>query len=589
MRPVGTAGARPGARDLVERDPELAYLAARHASATSSGQVVAVSGEAGVGKTSLLRELGRRVGSLVLWGACDPLFTPRPLGPIVDVARQVGDETLSRTVSGAAPYEVVDALVHALARRPGSLLVLEDLHWADEATLDVVRLLARGIAAVPVLLVLTHRDDALDRAHPLRIVLGELASSGIVGRLHVDPLTPQGVGRLVGSDDVDVNVTELHRKTGGNPFFVQEVLSAGPSSVGGQIPDTVRDAVLARTSRLGPDARVVLEAVAVVPRVCELWLLEGLVGDQVRDVDACVEEGVLVATADGVAFRHELARLAVAGSTAPARARDLNRRALRALSAPPDGVLDHGRLAQHADAAGESAAALEHAPQAAADAAAVGSTASRSRCISSPYGTGARSCPAERAEMLGLLATSCYITDQYDTGIAALDEAATLYRALGDSLHEGDTQRELSKFLWCPGRIMECTAAATEAVERLSTLPAGPELAWAYANLAHVCAADARGAEAMVWGGRAIEVADAVGADEVAVDAQVTIGVCTFASDGPGRLQAAVARADRGGFTESAVRGRMLLGDVGVELGQLGLAATHLDAGLEIANERAVS
>ncbi|WP_426592860.1 ATP-binding protein [Cellulomonas sp. McL0617] len=576
MRSVGTATV-----GLVERTGELETLVALSATVTGgsgAGRVVAVSGEAGAGKTSLVRAAYAQ-GS-VLWGACDPLFTPRPLGPLLDVARQLDDDAVLRATAGGPPHEVVDALVHALVRRPGTVLVLEDLHWADEATLDVVRLLARGIASVPALVVLTYRDDELERAHPLRTVLGELATSGIVHRLRVEPLTLAGVAEMAAADDLDPE--ELHRKTGGNPFFVHEVLAAG--AVRSDIPDTVRDAVLARTSRLSPGARAVLEAVAVSPRGCELWLLEQLVEESDDDVDTCVEAGVLTPSPGAVAFRHELARLAVAATTSPARARGLHRRALHALSAPPDGVPDHGRLAYHADAADEAAQVLAHAPQAAADAAAVGAHREAAALYRLALARGARLPPRERARLLSRLAESCYVTDQYDAGIAALEEVVPLYRGLGDARGEGDALRHLSTFLWCPGRTEQCSAAAVQAVDLLAGIP-GLELARAYANLAHVCAADCRADEALVWGRQAVEVADAAGADEVALDAQVTLGVCAFGEQGPGPLQQAVERADRAGCLAPAIRGRMLLGDMGVEHGQLDLARLNLDAGLELASE----
>ena len=252
--------------DLLERSRELSTLGDWLSSVVTSkrGRLVLVAGEAGVGKTALLRRLREehRDGPRFLWGACEALFTPRPLGPLLDVAELTGGEFAEVVATGAKPHDVVGALVRELGSRAPTVLVLEDLHWADEATLDVLRLLARRIATVPALALASYRDDELDRGHPLRIVLGELGTAEEVSRLTLAPLSSAAVGKLAEPQGIDAD--ELYRTTGGNPFFVTEVLAAGQV----RIQPTVRDAVLARAARLsGAAARTLLEAVAVARRL----------------------------------------------------------------------------------------------------------------------------------------------------------------------------------------------------------------------------------------------------------------------------------------------------------------------------------
>ena len=267
----GTTGV--GRAGLLERSEQLSSLGGALAAVAASGQgrVVLVAGEAGVGKTALLRRFcaGIDGSARVLWAGCEPLFIPRPLGPVMDLAGVVGGEVAACARDGARPYDVAVALLRELAAGP-SVLVLEDVHWADEATLDVIRLAGRRIGDVPALLVLSYRDDGLERSHPLRIVLGDLPGSERVTRLELAGLSPQAVAELAGPAGVDAG--ELHRWTAGNPFFVTEVLAAGT----GLVPRSVADAVLARAARLGGAAREVLDAAAVVPGPAELWLLEAL-------------------------------------------------------------------------------------------------------------------------------------------------------------------------------------------------------------------------------------------------------------------------------------------------------------------------
>ena len=331
---MGVAAARGGA-DLLEREPVLEGLREAFADARDGrGGVVLVPGEAGVGKTLVLRRFCDEVRAFarVLWGDCDALFTPRPLGPFADIARVSGDDRFLELVEGhAKPHAVAGWLLEELASAAPSVVVLEDVHWADEATLDVLRIVGRRIESVPAVLVVSYRDDELDRSHPLRSVLGELPSRGVVRRLCVSCLSREAVAAL--AEPAGVDPDELFARTGGNPFFVTEVLGAGVTDV----PDTIRDAVLARTARLDAPARALLDAVAIFPRRAELWLLEAVASPAADQLEACLRTGVLRSGHDAIAFRHELARLVVEESIAPDQALALHRRALAALAEPPSG------------------------------------------------------------------------------------------------------------------------------------------------------------------------------------------------------------------------------------------------------------
>ncbi len=257
------------------------------------------------------------------------------------------------------------ALAQALRDRP-TILVLEDLHWADGATLDVLRLLARRIDPLPVLVVATYRDDELHHSHPLRMALGELPVASIE-RVALAPLSLEAVALLAGSAEIDAG--ELHRRTSGNPFYVSEALAAG----GGEVPETVRDAVLARAARLDDDARTLLDAVAIEPARAELWLLEALLGGEPRGLDACLASGMLRAERNAVSFRHEIARVVIEEALSPHRRMQLSRRALGALTAAIGRRPDLARLAHHAEAADDAEAVLRYAPAAAERACDLGS------------------------------------------------------------------------------------------------------------------------------------------------------------------------------------------------------------------------
>ena len=157
----------------------------------------------------------------ILSGACDALATPHPLGPLLDIARTTAGDLEGMIVRGGRPHEVAAAFLDQLRAGPRCVVILEDLHWADDATLDVVRLLARKVESAPVLAVATYRDDQLDRTHPLRMLIGDIATSPAVARLSLGPLSAAAVADLASPYGLDA--AELYRKTGGNPFFVTEV------------------------------------------------------------------------------------------------------------------------------------------------------------------------------------------------------------------------------------------------------------------------------------------------------------------------------------------------------------------------------
>jgi class 3 adenylate cyclase len=467
---------------LLERDDAISALGelVGDITRTGRGRLVSVTGEAGIGKTSLLRWFcaDQQDAPRLLWGACDPLFTPRPLGPLVDVADATGGELLRVVDEGAKPQAVAAALVRELAARGPTVLVLEDLHWADEATLDVIALLGRKIASVPALAALTYRDDELDRRHPLRIVLGAFARARSLRRLDLTPLSRDGVAQLAEPHGIDAD--ELYGKTGGNPFFTTEVLAAGETDV----PTTVREAVLARAATLSPQAEALLEAAAVAPPPVPLWLLEALTEGDLDALDECLTSGMLVHGPEGVAFRHELARLAVEDSLSPTRRLALHRRALPALAEPPTGSPDVERLAHHAEGAEDGAAVLRYAPAAGDRAATVGAH----REAAAQYGRALRFAanlgPRERAELLHKYSYECYLTDQQQEAFDALERAAAAFREIGDTRGEGDSLLQLADILWCPGRTAEADETARLAISILEEVEPGRELARAYAVLA---------------------------------------------------------------------------------------------------------
>jgi DNA-binding CsgD family transcriptional regulator/tetratricopeptide (TPR) repeat protein len=345
--------------------------------------------------------------------------------------------------------------------------------------------------------------------------------------------------------------------------------------------------VLARAARLSPEGGRLLEAVAVVPPQAELWLLEALAGDAADGLDECLASGMLVAAAAGVAFRHELARLAVEESVPPHRRVELHRRALAALADPPGGAPDLARLAHHAEAAGDVDAVLRFAPAAATRAASLGAYREAAAQYARALRFGDRLPAAECAELLERRSHACYLTDQNDAAVEAIQDALECRRRLGQRLEEGDSLRWLSQILWCPGRTGESEQAARAAVTLLETQPPGRQLAMAYANLARTCAAAARSEEAVHWAGRAFELAERLDDTEIFVEALTTVGTCEpEEEEGRRKLERSLELATRDGLAEHVGRAYVLLVATALGNRRYGLAARYLQAGIDYCSDQ---
>jgi DNA-binding CsgD family transcriptional regulator len=509
--------------ELLERGDQLAVLmtSLQETADSGHGRVVLVSGDAGVGKTALLRAFGEgmpRSGRL-RWAACDPLFTPRPLGPLFDLAREGDGELAEAIAGGGRPHEIAAAVVQEAADTVASVLVIEDVHWADEATLDVIALCARRARTVPLLLVLSYRDEQVGRSQPLRVLLGELPGAATVCRIELEGLSPGAVAHLAGPAGVDPD--ELFDRTAGNPFFVTEVLAAGTQ----RLPTSIRDAVLARVTRLPSGARTVLDAVAIMPGPTEVWLLDGLVEDGSESLEECLRSGMLTPNGSSVGFRHDLARLAIETALAPDVRVALHARALARLADPPAGAPDLARLAHHAEAAGDTAAVLRYTPAAARHAHALGAPREAQHQYRRALRFATDVTPVVRAELLERFAGEGYLTDMREEAVGALDEALAIHLKRCDPLKVGDLHQQRSSLLTCTGRTVEARDAAHEAIAVLEPLRPGRELARAYAGLSRALMLGDDVTGTREWGQRAIALADATGDTEALVGALNNVGV----------------------------------------------------------------
>ena len=367
------------------------------------------------------------------------------------------------------------------------MLVVEDVHWADEATVDLLRFLGRRLRDTPVLLIVTYRDDGLAADDQLRVALGDLATQRSTRRVELAPLSADAVRVLAGGSGLDAAV--LYGLTGGNPFYVTEVVQAGL----GVVPSSARDAVLARAVRLGGGPREVLEVAALIGVRVELDLLTSVTGCPPQAVDEILASGLLAEDGGWLRFRHEIARIAVEQAIPAYRRADIHARILAALGSL--GCGDDARMAFHAEAAGDGPAVLLYAPRAAHRAAELGSHREAAAQFERALRFAADTDPAVVAGLYDGLAYELMLVGRFQGAVDAGEQALALWRQAGNRVREGDTLCNLSLALQPLGRGPEAVTAAEAAVAVLEPLGPTVELARAYAILA------ARGCEFRASGG----------------------------------------------------------------------------------------
>lgn len=509
---------------LVGRDAELARLETLLEGARGrEGRVVLVRGEAGIGKSALVDAFVAHAAKTarVHQGWCDPLGTPQPLDPVRDMAR--GSPAVAAALQQGKRTAVMEALLELLSPpdRP-AVLVVEDVHWADEATLDVIGFLGRRVARTRGLLVLTYRDHDVNADHPMRQIIGELPPANIA-RIALPPLSLEAVAALAAdvalAADLAVEPSQLLALTGGNALFVTEVLASESLAV----PRSVEDTVLARLSTLSPPGRRLAELVSIHPGGAEWPLLEGLMDTAASDVEDGVRRGLLTVDAGGVRYRHEIQRRVVESSMSADRRRELHQQALAYLGDEGEAA----RVVHHARAVGDDATLIAFVPRAARAAMAA---SSRREAI-----THFRSLvpfldrmPVDEAagvaeDWLRMAAQHGYPDD----AIAALPRTVALWRQAGAP---GAAARAMAlgvMVLEKAGRPREADAAAEEAVAVLEGLPPGADLAFALTERArlHLLRSGDEQAEPATALDRAIDLAEAAGDERNVANALTLKGI----------------------------------------------------------------
>jgi DNA-binding CsgD family transcriptional regulator/tetratricopeptide (TPR) repeat protein len=568
------------AQDLVERETALRSLeACLRAVGEHGGRIALVAGEAGIGKTSVLRAFARmHPRSPLWWGACDALQTPHPLAPFLDIAREARPR-FAACLGGPRPA-LFDAVLDELrlAAQP-VIVVVEDAHWADDATLDLLKFIGRRIERTKALLLISYRDDEVTASHPLRRVLGELPPDARTP-IDVPRLSPEGVREL--ARRLGGQADGVHEATRGNAFFATEMLrdASVPRAV---VPRTVQDVVLGRFARLSAGTQALLQAVSVVPGRAERSLIEEVAGPALPDVESALGSGLLVAEGDAFAFRHELGRVAIETALSPPAARALHARMLAALTARGAAP---ARLVHHALRGGDPAAVTRFAPQAAHEAAqrdAWREQAAQWR-IALQHGTPRDE--DQRLEWLEAFATASHASGWLRDALQALRELEARTRA------RGEVERSAVFLARQCGPLVglldhpQANAVLREAMARVDALPPSAAHAsiWAFESWQRMLERDY--AQSIRWGQRALALAESLGEQATVERAQTAMGAALLFVDhdaGRAMLHALIDRRRAAGKPLPLCSSLGMIGSGSGELMRLAAAEGYLREALALA------
>lgn len=534
---------------LVERERQLRTLGGIISESSDSGRVVLVSGEAGHGKTSLLDavrvDLDHRY--TVLAAACEPVGVPAAFAPLFELLDDL-PEQVSNDVRSKADRPAVYAGMLDFLRSDRVVLVIEDLHWADEATLGLVRFLGRRISTTTSTLIGTFRPEEIDPTHLFRVVMADLGPAA--ERIDLPPLSPEGVAAMTQALDLDSEA--VHAATLGNPFFVEEVVRHPESDV----PPTVENAILASVAHLPEEALELLYVVALSPEGIDVDVIIDLGFGSARLIDLAVQRRLLVSSDGRVACRHDLIQESLVRSVPPVLRRNVHKCLLAAFEGRTADSAVTAELAYHSVGAEDADKAAAYSVRAARDAAALNSN----RQAAIHYSNALKFVNALEPETLDeVLLEAAQVHCALNNFGVAIELGSRLVDRAADAPTAARARAWLSYFLCRQNDLDGCRREALRAIDDLEDEPPSEELALSLAVVAWTDQVEGKKRAAIEYGDRAVEVARQSGAATAEVHAATAAGSARLLlGDRTGRRQIDEAvelsvRMDLGEFAGRAI------------------------------------
>ena len=451
---------------LLEREEYISGLTGQFRNAASGkGQVAVICGDAGIGKTSLVESFTQQQEdkAKIYWGACDALFTPRPLAPLYDIAGRMKSTIINKLEQAAPRPSIFNEFLNEIHKEEPNIIVIEDVHWADESTFDFIIFLAKRINKYRSLLIITYRSDEIGSTHPLRLSLSNIPTQ-YLKRFELQPLSINAVKSLAKNFGRDGD--SIFTRTNGNPFLITELLMNNQEN----IPATVKDLMIFRLSRLSADARSAVETFSVIPSAVEKWLINLLIKNY-SVVDEAVESGILKIEKDSITFRHELLKIAVEESLSESKRFEKNTTILNILLNQKNNAPFLARIMHHAAKTANTEVIFKFAPLAAKQAARLGAHEQALKHYMTALQYSEHISTKEQLDILEGYSYECYLTARIEEGIQSCESAIDILKDRHDPLREGEIFRRLSRLLWYHGKDQKGEEFLLKAIKTLEKFP----------------------------------------------------------------------------------------------------------------------
>jgi DNA-binding CsgD family transcriptional regulator len=574
--------------ELIERDNFLSALDSGFREAASGeGYSFFIMGEAGIGKTSLVKAFLKKTEeeSIQYIGACDSLFTPRPLGPLYDLALQINEHWINQINSVSSRAELFSRFVQELTQKQKPvIIVFEDIHWADEATLDFVKFLARRITRLKCLFILTLRDDEINQQYSLRNVFSDLAPDTFT-RLVLTPLSKKAVRKL--ADEKGYDGEDVYSISGGNPFYVNEILAS--YSLG--VPDSVKDSILCFYNRLEDEAKNVLQFLSVIPEGLELTRLYKIDPSFHEAIESCLANKILVIKNNKIFFKHELYRRTIEASLSPFKRIALNKSLLDFFLRSFEEKGEIEKIVHYAKNASDNRLVVKYAPLAAKQAASVGAHIEASKLFYTAIEYFEENDTDQLVKLYEDYAYECYLTNQLQDAIIYQGRALKIWEEKNEVERLGNSLRLFSRLWWFDGNRQKAESYAAKAIEVLNKEPCSKAKAMAYSNMSQLKMLSDQTGECIFWGEKAISIARDVNDDETLAHAMINMGSALMltqssAQKGIGLLREALEISLKNSYHEHAARAYTAMGSNAVTIKDYSFAKQTLEEGINYCEER---